>query len=357
MSKFTKHICVLLTIAIIAGCMVLSSFALDRSETISFGEETLNNYVLNEVGKYIGMSEEIIDENAEYSVSNAFPIEGNTDSMRRVFFTFKNEECIGQINADYINGSYYSSYSSQHIPEVSKAYLSNNSIALYSTDTSLVLISGLESHTIYGEETNLPIVAMSVNPIEISLTTVDSVEKPLSTARAASFKYINVPIKSNASVSGHGLCWMTCVASMMGHFDSSYNLETMDVYNDMCDTYGLPSVGYFDGNYIPRAFSMYNHSINWTTGGLTYSQVRSSMLTNTPIMATLSGTSFNNSNIQHAVVICGFDEYETGEYYYRLMDPNYDSYQFVRIFRTYDSDFTYPPSSGVSYSTWVARYW
>ena len=365
MSKFTKHICVLLTIAIIAGCMVLSSFALDRSETISFGEETLNNYVLNEVGKYIGMSEEIIDENAEYSVSNAYTVVGSSNSELRIFFTFKNSQCIGQFNVVFENGKYNGTYFGGNLSIVTEELENQNPFALYYSNNRLYLMDSKSSYVLRGQSESDPIFLSVLEKKELSLHTVKfSINKTTYSPMAATYKLLQVPImpaeKTPLELEPSGLCWAVSVASIIRYKKSpNYsNLIGADVYIEVANYLAKNNVkveGEINSKYVKEAFEAYDVPMSFKNSGISFYTVKNHINANKPIYAGISVQS--NRVCGHAIVVCGYEENNDGQYFYTVMDCNSKKYGIIEVNDPNSTNFTYVAPDSTTFSYWNRTFW
>ena len=88
---------------------------------------------------------------------------------------------------------------------------------------------------------------------------------------------------------------------------------------------------------LERSFKLYNLSYTHIDSGANFNQVKSAILSDKPIYASLSTS---DSKTKHAVVIAGFES-GYGNYYYRLMDPNKSSLALVELPSSKATSFTY----------------
>lgn len=99
---------------------------------------------------------------------------------------------------------------------------------------------------------------------------------------------------------------------------------------------------------LERSFKLYNLSYTHIDSGANFNQVKSAILSDKPIYASLSTS---DSKTKHAVVIAGFES-GYGNYYYRLMDPNKRSLALVQLSSSSATSFSYAPGS----NTYTKRY-
>lgn len=92
---------------------------------------------------------------------------------------------------------------------------------------------------------------------------------------------------------------------------------------------------------------MYGLSYSHKSNGANFSQIKSSIQSNKPVYAAIFDTSDGKG---HSVVIAGFKN-TNDAYYYKLMDPNKNSYVLIKLSSSGATSFTYSTGS-YKYTTW-----
>lgn len=355
-----------------------SALAIDQdvnSESVSYSETGMTEYAHSMAVSYLRASS-LLDGEGTYFLSQAFPIEGDTDSYNHVFFVFEDDISIGYISASFIDGEYYSSFAPLNSNILDSAYSLGLSIGVTSESKNCYLytsnglseqVSGTVYETLSTSSANglnsISLEFQQCVPLVLSQIDVPTVE-PYGSTIPPREVLLQVPIVWNHSVNQQGICWCASIASIGAYKTGtavSAQSGALTLYewldeNYTSDIFNPTPRG--NHNYHIAAFNKYGLNYSRYYLGLTFSEVLSRLEANDPTYAIIEGSAviFDSDDICHAVVICGAGYDAEANYYYMLMDPNVHSgYVVVPVTNTSDRNFTYVSNSG-TYTYWSRRY-
>ena len=350
-----KIISIIISIVMIANCMIFVASATNITETTVFSEDGAYTYALEVAGKHIVISGDATDMSASYSISNGYKIVGSADPTCRAFFSFMDNDCIGQLNVAFLDGRYFATYYSADLPLITDMYENDSPFTLYRANDRVYLIDNEKSYVFNGADDNDPFFSnvLEKTPITTGAITVTVSENRFT--RAATDRYLDVPIVANdVDYFGYGICWAACVASIVMYKSPSYNLTSKDVLDQLIAYKGLTPSESEDvwSKDVLEAFDMYGISMSYANSGATFNTVKNYINRNKPIYA---GIYFNHEN-GHAVVISGYNQTDS-EYWYQIMDPNRSEYCYVDVENPNSTTFVYVTNYGYTFRQWEKMYW
>ena len=359
-----KIISIIISIVMIANCMIFVASATNITETTVFSEDGAYTYALEVAGKHIGISGDATDMSASYSISNGYKIVGSADPTCRVFFTFMNNECIGRLNVAFLDGRYFATYYSADLPLITDMYENDLPFTLYYANDRVYLIDNEKSYVFNGADDNDPFFSnvLEKTPITTGAITVTVSENRY--ARAVTNKFLDVPIVLNdVDIFGRGLCWAACVASVVMYKTSYTGLTSLGVWGQLVSSRGLTIDESFaiDSSYTQIAFEEYGVRTSSISNGMTFNTVKTHINRNNPVVAGILPDS--SSNVGHMVVISGYNQTDS-EYWYQLMDCNVTEkeaeekkYIYIILDDPTDTDFLYVTANGDVYNNWTVSIW
>lgn len=293
-------------------------------------------------------------------LTQGFQINNDSDPNNLAYFLFCGNNCMGELIVTTVNQSFASSFLPLEMPNISDAYINNQSITLILDEDALLLFSEgtystlTEEITLANETQNYSNITSSYAPSKIFLTPIlyNAVIAPYDygSSLTSSYGSLEVPNVSNAYSpdTDEGICWEASIASIGAYRTNTTAKTAVGLYNSLKSIYGGIPIG--NTTWEGRAFSYYNLNYTYQSSGSTYETTKSRINNNRPIMASIT-----NGTKSHAVVICGYQSAQGGYYYYQLMDPNVSSYVIIQIpFNS--TNFTYASNSG-TYTTWRYQFY
>ena len=354
-----KIISIIISIVMIANCMIFVASATNITETTVFSEDGAYTYALEVAGKHIGISGDATDMSASYSISNGYKIVGSADPTCRVFFTFMNNECIGRLNVAFLDGRYFATYYSADLPLITDMYENDLPFTLYYANDRVYLIDNEKSYVFNGADDNDPFFSnvLEKTPITTGAITVTVSENNY--ARAILSKYLDAPkVANEEDYFDRGLCWAACVASMVMYKTTYRNLTARGVWDELVSNLGLePDQAYHVASqYTRKAFKMYDLSTSKIDSGMSFNTVKSHINNNEPLIISIFGNNILGERKGHNVIICGYNQ--TGEgYWYQFMDPNEDGYIYFCFDDPNRLNLEYSSSYGVAFTEWNETIW
>ena len=353
-----KIISIIISIVMIANCMIFVASATNITETTVFSEDGAYTYALEVAGKHIGISGDATNMSASYSISNGYKIVGSADPTCRAFFAFMDNDCIGQLNVAFLDGRYFATYYSDDLPLITDMYENDSPFTLYRANDRVYLIDNEKSYVFNGADDNDPFFSNVLNKTPITTSAITVPASKSRVTRAASDRYLDVPIVANdVDIYKRGLCWAACVASMVMYKTSYTGLTSLGVWGQLVRSRGMTIEESYnvDSSYTQIAFEEYGVRTSSISNGMTFNTVKTHINSNDPIAAGI--VSDLSSSIGHMVVICGYNQTDS-EYWYQLMDCNVvNNYTYVIIDDPTDTDFRYVASNGTVYKNWTVSIW
>lgn len=310
------------------------------------------------------------DMEKEYYLSQAYFIQQDSECNRKIYFVFCEGKCVGEL---LVNDQMQScAFFQMNCEDVTWFYANNIDILIFSTDEDHIYATGkdigyvsclygiCEENIEFKDETECALTIV-IHPINVDCTSGSGDDRSVIDESYC----LNVPKHGNpqAPDTGYGMCWVSCVLSIMDYVLGTTGYTPMTLYAYLESVYpptayqfGVypPTVyGYPSGTetWITRLFTILGYSPTHAETGLTFNTVKSVINLGKPIYAGL-----HNSTSGHAVVICGYSLFSqagvTFYYYYTLQDPNVPvGYVTVSVPGS-GTNFTYG-----SYTTWTRYYY
>ncbi len=315
-----KIISLLLSIILIMIASVTTMA--DDSNLLNSSSSGYDSYVQNIVHSYLDVAIDI-DENDVIYLSQGFPINNSTSSIR-IYFLFKNDMCIGAIYVDHTGERYASTFYEYNISEVTSALNENESFAIIGFEESLLFVSPEQEKTIYGPEANFTIANRSNSSNysfeSLVLSPIEHTVYQENSSRVSDELYLDVLHRSNYTLAdGTGICWASCAASL-GEYYTGTTLTAYQLFIYLQDLYSGTPVG--NRTWMLRSAQYYGLTGNYVYSGYAFTNVRNLLRNNKPIYAAIRRT-VNLNTYEHAVIIDGYANVSgTTNYCYRMMDPN-----------------------------------
>ncbi|MBR4794048.1 MAG: hypothetical protein IK038_14320 [Bacteroidaceae bacterium] len=303
-----------------------------------------------------------LDEN--YLISEAYLIQNSAVENNYLYFVFYNDgryKCIGEFVTS--QGTRASSFFQEKCDVVTALF--NSETPFYVSrfgNESWGIISAEEAICLYGKE-NISDAGIVFNGsvakrIELNEITINSANGREGGMRPLidESKYLNTPVRANASVNGVGLCWLASALSMIDYKIGTTGYTTLTLYYYLSSLYsaiyGNP-VGTTE--YIVRTFNTFSINVATAQSGLTFDSVKYYIDIYKPIMSVIMTADLS---VSHAVVINGYHKFSTSGLYiyysYRIMDPNCSNYVTVSASGS-GTHYTYN-AGGLVYTLWTSRY-
>ena len=347
----------ILSIILLIALLLSTAIPAIADDSISTEEMSpiinVDAYAREFIHTYIGMNIPNISATDEFFISQGFVVDGNPDENSRTYFLFKNNICVGELIATYINGDYYSTFTNYDIPFITNAYISHVPIGLVTENDSVYIVSSNIAFCIYGINygNNVPLSDLTLLPNNISLIN-------LNTITCSDDNYYDLLVNDDVSVrldvpfvgndklaDGTGICWAASISSICAFRNNDNSPDSaMDVYTAVSDYYNNDPSG------VPyweiRTFEYYGITPVYNTGGMNWNYVKTRIDYSLPIYASLHRTGGN-----HGVVICGYQSSSSIGYRYIIMDPNKPTYQYATTTSASDTNLTYV-SGTKTYTSW-----
>ena len=317
----------------------------------------VDTYAREIIYTYIDMNISGVSATDEFFISQGFVVDGNPDENSRTYFLFKNNICVGELTATYINGQYISAFSYYENSFITEAFIENKPLHFTKENDSIFAISNDSIYTLYGENCgeiiNKNMMIRKYNSSQFSTISLNELPyenfSDVSSVYSIGQRYLGViRVQTDRSPdTGAGLCWAASIAAI-GNYCTNIEHDALSLYNLLKTQF--PTDGIPEGilRWKIRAFAQYNIDVIQQTGGYTFSQVVTKINELIPIYADIQDS---NGNGGHAVVICGYKSTADDIYTYRIMDPNKPAKVDVSVPQPTLAYFYYPAGT-YTYTDW-----
>lgn len=334
-----KSICIILTIILMLGVHT-GVRAKDNCEKEQ-------NYIVSVLKQYVDQTKHGLER---VKVSQSFKIHGS-DERINMYLVLDGSQCIGELlvaetDPDVFYSSYYEFSNPQldailYSEEPILFFLINDTIAIQCGNEAYYMGSGLKVSTTETSEKGAKEKAVFKEVV------FSDYGKNVS-SKAGNSCSLSVPIISNASINGKGLCWAACSA-MIGNYRTEIYRSATDLFSLLQRQYG--GTPYGDDPWYQRAFRTYDLVYYKEDGGMHFFSLLSILQWNRPIIFSVRQNWY--SFTWHDIVLRGLDggnEYAV----YSFADPNFTSgYLYVQVSDVSGASFPIVTNSGI-YTIWKA---
>ena len=350
--SFRRSLCSILILFIIFTMRLPVSANEPNDIVFDNYEALMDEYIKAQIPAYLAINN-LLTDNSQITISQCFEIGNDEYIFDYIYFVFSDNCNIGYIDVYYYENQFHSRFVPLVIFEIDEALANNYPISIIASYEGFVLCSQNRYIQFSGtKECNLSVFGkLTIPDAEAIITT--SLLLPANSSRGSTVDLmLNVPIVANDfDPDGEGLCWAACISSIAAYKTNTAPATPVSLYNIFyyIPGYSIPSeyskpVGI---PYFETLLFQYHYGLNYSSynRGMTFGEVYSSLQAGNPVYAAIF-TSTDTNTVGHGVVICGtYLDPNTGVFYYRLMDPNYDqSYVTIGLNDTHSTSFVYRTS-------------
>lgn len=296
--------------------------------------DSIEDFALNTMVKYVNAS---YTGNDVVTISEAIDIYncGTNSVLSYTYFAISDNDIIGMLVATEQNGKYVSSYIPQPYSELLNVYKNGEEFALISYHDEIILKTHDGMSILTSNYNNVDLNSSDLSALNVKMGKIIDSETVITiypkSRSTLMIKLYDVPIVSNDTYNGSGLCWAASVASMSNYYhNTSYTAR--DIYN-LCEAnYSGTPAG--NNTWYNRAYSLLNMSvsINTSSPALTYNQIYGNLVTYGPIQIGLKRVDSDGVSHAHAIIISGIQVFQDtannpSNYYaiYYIIDSNLDT--------------------------------